>query len=83
MRAYGPTIRSPIWSGKSKCWSCIVPGEADDQVGRLVLAHKDRLLRFGAELVFAVCEAKNVEVVILNQGEDTDGRRSNCRLSAG
>ncbi|WER45223.1 IS607 family transposase [Cupriavidus sp. WKF15] len=40
-------------------------------VGRLVITHKDRLLRFGAELVFAICEAKNVEVVILNQGEDT------------
>ena len=40
-------------------------------VGRLVLTHKDRLLRFGAELVFAICEAKQVEVVILNQGEDT------------
>jgi predicted site-specific integrase-resolvase len=39
-------------------------------VGRLVLAHKDRLLRFGAELVFAICEAKQVEVVIINQGED-------------
>lgn len=43
----------------------------DGQVGRLVITHKDRLLRFGAELVFAICEARNVEVVILNQGEDT------------
>ena len=42
-----------------------------DEVGRLVMTHKDRLLRFGAELVFAICEAKEVEVVILNQGEDT------------
>lgn len=41
-----------------------------DDVGRLVITHKDRLLRFGAELVFAICEAKEVEVVILNQGED-------------
>jgi putative resolvase len=41
------------------------------QLGRLVIAHKDRLLRFGAELVFAICEAKNVEVIVLNQGEDT------------
>ncbi|MDD0903721.1 IS607 family transposase, partial [Xylella fastidiosa subsp. multiplex] len=40
----------------------------DGQIGRLVITHKDRLLRFGAELVFALCEAKNVEVVILNQG---------------
>ncbi len=43
----------------------------DGQVGRLVITHKDRLLRFGAELVFAICEARGVEVVILNQGEDT------------
>lgn len=41
------------------------------RVGRLVITHKDRLLRFGAELVFAMCEAKNVEVIILNRGEDT------------
>lgn len=39
------------------------------QVGRLVLTHKDRLLRFGSELIFALCEAYNTEVVILNQGE--------------
>ena len=40
-------------------------------VGRLVITHKDRLLRFGAELVFSICEAKEVEVVIVNKGEDT------------
>lgn len=27
----------------------------DGQVKRLILTHKDRLLRFGAELVFAIC----------------------------
>jgi excisionase family DNA binding protein len=43
----------------------------EDRVGRLVITHKDRLLRFGAELVFAICEAKEVEVLILNKGEDT------------
>lgn len=43
----------------------------EGRVGRLVITHKDRLLRFGAELVFAICEAKGVEVVILNADEDT------------
>jgi len=43
----------------------------NDSVGRLVITHKDRLLRFGAELVFAICEAKHVEVVILNQDEES------------
>jgi putative resolvase len=38
-------------------------------VGRLVLTHKDRLLRFGSELVFALCEVYHTEVVIINQGE--------------
>ena len=42
----------------------------DDGVKRLVLTHKDRLLRFGAELIFSVCEAKGVEVVIINRGEE-------------
>ena len=53
--------------GLKKLLEAIIEG----QVGRLVITHKDRLLRFGAELVFAICEAKQVEVVILNQGEDT------------
>jgi len=43
----------------------------EKKVKRLVLAHKDRLLRFGAELIFALCEARHVEVIIVNQGEDT------------
>ena len=43
----------------------------EGRVGRLVLAHKDRLLRFGAELVFAICEAKEVEVLIINQGVES------------
>lgn len=41
----------------------------EGNMGRLVLTHKDRLLRFGAELVFAVCEQKGIEVVIINKGD--------------
>lgn len=49
----------------------LLDGIVEGEVGCLVLTHKDRLLRFGAELVFALCKAKQVEVVIINQGEDT------------
>ena len=42
----------------------------DSKIDRLVLTHKDRLLRFGAELIFALCEARQVEVIIINQGEN-------------
>ena len=36
---------------------------------RLVITHKDRLLRFGAELVFRLCELQGIEIVIVHQGE--------------
>ena len=39
----------------------LLNGILADRIGRLVVTHKDRLLRFGAELVFAICEAKQVE----------------------
>jgi predicted site-specific integrase-resolvase len=39
------------------------------QIKRLVITHKDRLLRFGAELVFALCEAQNIEIIIIHKGE--------------
>ena len=42
----------------------------EGNIGRLVLTHKDRLLRLGAELVFALCEAREVEVVIINSGAE-------------
>lgn len=42
----------------------------NQNIGRLVLTHKDRLLRFGAELIFAICEEKGIEVVLINQGNE-------------
>lgn len=41
------------------------------KIKRLVLTHKDRLLRFGAELIFALCEARKIEIVIINQGDES------------
>lgn len=39
------------------------------RIRRLVLTHKDRLLRFGSELIFALCEIQNIEIVIINKGD--------------
>jgi putative resolvase len=52
------------------------------QIKRLVLTHgrpadstivgesaKDRLLRFGAELIFSLCELQGIEIVIIHRGE--------------
>lgn len=43
----------------------------EDQVERLVITHKDRLLRFGSELIFALCEQMGKQVIILNPREET------------
>ncbi|HQC54778.1 MAG TPA: IS607 family transposase [Clostridia bacterium] len=52
--------------GLTKLLNLILEGK----VKRLVLTHKDRLLRFGVELIFAICEAKEVEVIIINKGQE-------------
>ena len=39
------------------------------QMKRLVLTHKDRLLRFGSDLIFALCAIQGIEIVIIHQGE--------------
>ena len=51
--------------GLSRLLELIVRG----QMSRLVLTHKDRLLRFGADLIFRLCELKGIEIVIINKGE--------------
>jgi putative resolvase len=42
----------------------------NENICRLVITHKDRLLRFGAELVFALCEMREIEIVIINKGKE-------------
>ena len=43
----------------------------EKKISRLVLTHKDRLLRFGAELIFTLCEIKQIEIVVINKGDNT------------
>ena len=40
-------------------------------VHRLVITHKDRLMRFGSELIFSLCESFGIEVVIINAKEES------------
>ncbi len=39
------------------------------EVERLVITHKDRLLRFGADRVFSLCERFGTEVVLMEAAE--------------
>ena len=40
------------------------------QIERLVLVHKDRLLRFGSEIIFKLCNIYDVKVEIINVGDE-------------
>lgn len=42
----------------------------EERFTHLVLNHKDRLLRFGSEIIFSICEQKSIEIIILEAGED-------------
>jgi predicted site-specific integrase-resolvase len=55
---------------KKKGLKALLDAILDNKVERLVVTHKDRSLRFGTELVFMLCEARSVEVVIIHQGEE-------------
>ncbi len=55
---------------KKKGLKSLLDDILDNKVERLVITHKDRLLRFGAGLVFMLCEVRDVEVVIISQGEE-------------
>lgn len=41
------------------------------RIRRLALTHKDRLLRFGSGLIFAMREIQSIEIVIIDAGERT------------
>ncbi len=41
------------------------------EIDRLVISHKDRLLRFGSEIIFSICEQHNVEIVIINKSANS------------
>lgn len=43
-----------------------------NEVERLIITDKDRLLRFGSELIFALCENNGTEVIILNKPVDQE-----------
>ncbi|QBR03697.1 IS607 family transposase [Paraburkholderia pallida] len=53
----------------------LLTGILRGHVARLVLVTKDRLLRFGSELLFRVCESFHVGVVVLDAVPDASGEQ--------
>jgi excisionase family DNA binding protein len=43
---------------------------AHQQISHLVVMHKDRLLRFGSELLFDLCRLNNIKVTVVEENEE-------------
>ena len=56
---------------KKKGLQKLIKDILNDKVEKLVITHKDRLLRFGAELIFQICKEKDIEVIIINKSENS------------
>ena len=39
------------------------------QISVLVINHRDRLLRFGSELIFSLCDFNQIKVVVLEENQ--------------
>ena len=73
-KGYSFEIISDLGSGlnyKKKGLVKLIKLICSNSVERLVISHKDRLLRFGSELIFSLCENFGVEVVVINRSEDS------------
>ena len=42
----------------------------EDKIERIVINYKDRLIRYGYEIIEILCKKHNVEIIIINQTED-------------
>ena len=69
-----PELLTDLGSGlnyQKKSFKKLLKMIALGQVSTLVLMHKDRLLRFGADIVFELCKLNQTEVVILEEPAQT------------
>lgn len=65
-----PELLTDLGSGlnyQKKSFRRLLKMIALGQVSTLVLMHKDRLLRFGADIVFELCKLNQTEVVIIEE----------------
>jgi predicted site-specific integrase-resolvase len=68
---------------KKKGLRKLIDSILNNECDRIVISHKDRLLRFGSELVFSLCEHFGVEVIILNRKEDSSFEEDLACIRAG
>ena len=56
---------------KKKGLNKLIKSIINNEVDKLIITHKDRLLRFGSDLLISIAKQFNVETVILNNETKT------------
>lgn len=75
-----PLVLKDLGSGlnyKKKGLNILIDMILNKQIKTLIINHKDRLLRFGSEIIFKLCHQFNVKVICLNVS-DSDFKLNLC-----
>lgn len=68
-----PIVLSEVDSGlndKRKKFQTLIKMIMNDEVSRIFITHKDRLTRFGFNILEEICKLKDIQIVVVNQDEE-------------
>ena len=74
-KGWNSSLISDLGSGinyKKRGLSKLLKLLCQGSVKRLILTHKDRLLRFGSPLIFKICESYQTEIILIHEEEVGD-----------
>lgn len=68
-----PVVLSEVGSGlndKRKKFQTLIKMIMNDEVSRIFVTYKDRLTRFGFNMLEEICKLKNVQIIVINQDKE-------------
>lgn len=68
-----PVVLSEVGSGlddKRKKFQTLIKMIMNDEVSRIFVTYKDRLTRFGFNMLEEICKLKDVQIIVLNQDKE-------------
>lgn len=68
-----PVVLSEVGSGlndKRKKFQTLIKMIMNDEVSRIFVTYKDRLTRFGFNMLEEICKLKNIQIIVVNQDKE-------------
>ena len=63
-------MQGSVLNAKSKKLRKLLEFVMDDKVNRIFVTYKERLSRFGYELIETICKKHDVDIIILNESQE-------------